>query len=466
MAQTREHWGSRIGFIMAAAGSAIGLGSLWRFPYITGKNGGGIFVLLYLAFTFLIALPVFIGELVIGRRTQKSAVHAFPDLCPQSPNWKLVGWLNVLTTFLILSYYCVVSGWCVNYIFLSLNQFTAGRSPEEIGKVFDLLYISADINIFWTLIFILINVAVVYAGIRKGIEYWSRILTPALLIILIALFCFSATLDGFGEAFRFIFYPDFSKLTPSGILNALGMAFFTLSVGLGIIVTYGSYMKQSEDIPKTGLIISSMTVMVSLMCALMIFPIIFTFGIEPQSGAGLVFKTLPVLFAKFPGTLVLSTVFFILLVFTALTSSISLFEVLVSNLMEICQWARSKAVIIACSAVFIVGIPSALSGSGTLFANWKAMYGKDYFDTLDYITGSWMLPVAALLTTLFLGWFVQRQTAYDEFLKGTTLGKLMRPWFFAIRWLAPLAIFLIILQESGVIDINTIVNYCRFGCKT
>ncbi|MBS0651053.1 MAG: sodium-dependent transporter, partial [Verrucomicrobia bacterium] len=215
MAQTREHWGSRIGFIMAAAGSAIGLGSLWRFPYITGKNGGGIFVLLYLAFTFLIALPVFIGELVIGRRTQKSAVHAFPDLCPQSPNWKLVGWLNVLTTFLILSYYCVVSGWCVNYIFLSLNQFTAGRSPEEIGKVFDLLYISADINIFWTLIFILINVAVVYAGIRKGIEYWSRILTPALLIILIALFCFSATLDGFGEAFRFIFYPDFSKLTPS-----------------------------------------------------------------------------------------------------------------------------------------------------------------------------------------------------------------------------------------------------------
>ncbi|MBS0649909.1 MAG: sodium-dependent transporter, partial [Verrucomicrobia bacterium] len=282
----------------------------------------------------------------------------------------------------------------------------------------------------------------------------------------VALFCFSATLDGFGEAFRFIFYPDFSKLTPSGILNALGMAFFTLSVGLGIIVTYGSYMKQSEDIPKTGLIISSMTVMVSLMCALMIFPIIFTFGIEPQSGAGLVFKTLPVLFAKFPGTLVLSTVFFILLVFTALTSSISLFEVLVSNLMEICQWARSKSVIIACSAVFIVGIPAALSGSGTLFANWKAMYGKDYFDTLDYITGSWMLPVAALLTTLFLGWFVQRQTAYDEFLKGTTLGKLMRPWFFAIRWLAPLAIFLIILQESGVIDINTIVNYCRFGCKT
>ena len=458
MKQAREHWGSKIGFIMAAAGSAIGLGSLWRFPYLTGKNGGGIFVLFYLAFTFLISLPVFIGEMAIGRRTQRSAVNAFPSLCPQSPHWKLVGWLNVLTTFLILSYYCVVAGWCINYIFLSLNQFTVGRSPEEIGKVFDILYVSADINLFWNLIFILINAGVVYAGVRKGIEYWSRILTPALLIILVLLFCFSLTLDGFGEAFRFVFYPDFSQLTPSGILNALGMAFFTLSVGLGIIVTYGSYMKPSDDLPKTGLIISAMTVLVSLMCALMIFPIIFTFGIEPQSGAGLVFKTLPVLFAKLPGALVLSTIFFVLLLFTALTSSISLFEVLVSNLIEIFNWTRSKAVLLSCSAVFIVGIPAALSGSGTLFKNWKLMYGKDYFDTLDYVTGSWMLPIAALLTTIFVGWVVQKQTAYDEFLTGTTLGKLLRPWFFAVRWIAPAAILLIILQEGGVIDINQITN--------
>lgn len=456
MKQAREHWGSRVGFIMAAAGSAIGLGSLWRFPYLTGKNGGGIFILLYLAFTFLIALPVFIGELVIGRRAQRCAVNIFPDLTPESPHWKLAGWLNVLTTFLILSYYCVVSGWCVNYIFLSLNQFTAGKTPEQIGQVFDTLYASADINLFWNVIFILVNAGVVYAGVRKGIEYWSRILTPTLLVILLVLFGFSTTLDGFGEAFRFIFYPDVSKLTPSSVLNALGMAFFTLSVGLGIILTYGSYMKPTEDIPKTGLIVSSMTVVVSLMCALMIFPIIFTFGIEPQSGAGLVFKTLPVLFAKLPGALVLSTVFFILLVFTALTSSISLFEVLVSTLIELFNWTRSKAVILCCSAVFIVGIPSALSGSGTLFKNWKAMYGKDYFDTLDYITGSWMLPIAAFLTTLFVGWFIQKQVAHEEFLKGTTLGKLMRPWFFAIRWIAPAAILLIILQEGGVIDINAL----------
>ena len=257
-------------------------------------------------FTFIIALPVFIGELVVGRNTQRSAVSAFSELSNHSQNWKLLGWLNVATTFLILSYYCIVSGWCVNYVLLSLIHFTAGRTPEQIGAVFDTLYISSDINLFWAFAFILINLGVVYGGIRKGIEHWSRILTPALLIILIGLFIFSCTLDGFKDAVRFIFYPDFAKLTPSGILNALGMAFFTLSVGLGIILTYGSYMKQSEDIPKTGMIVSAMTILVSLMSALMIFPIIFTFGIEPQSGAGLVFKTLPVLFAKFPGTLVIS----------------------------------------------------------------------------------------------------------------------------------------------------------------
>lgn len=465
MKTAREHWGSRLGFVMAAAGSAIGLGSLWRFPYITGQNGGGVFVLLYLIFTFIIALPVFIGELVIGRNTQRSAVIAFSDLKPQSENWKLVGWLNILTTFLILSYYCIVSGWCVNYIFMSLNHFTAGRTPEQISQVFNTLYASSDINLFWSFIFILFNVGVLYGGVRKGIEHWARILTPSLLVILVGLLFFSMTLDGFQDAFKFVFYPDFSKLSVSSFLNALGMAFFTLSVGLGIIITYGSYMKHTEDIPKTGMIVGSMTVLVSLMSAMMIFPIIFTFGMEPQAGAGLVFKTLPVLFAKLPGTLVISTVFFTLLMFTALTSAISLFEVLVANLIEIVNWSRAKAIFISCSAVFIFGLPSAFSGSQGIFANWKSMYGKDFFDTLDYVTGSWMLPMAALFTTIFIGWVMPRETAQNEFMQGSTMNKWMRPWFFVMRWIAPLAMILIILQESGIVDINSIVEYCKFGCK-
>lgn len=454
MKQQREHWGSRLGFILAAAGSAIGLGSLWRFPYITGQNGGGFFVVLYLLFTFLIAMPVFIAELLMGRGTQKSAVLALGELSKGSSNWKLLGWFSILTTFLIMSYYCIVSGWCVNYMMMSLNNFTAGKTPNEIASIFGIMYNSGDINLFWNFIFILINVGVVVGGIRKGIEHWARILTPALLFILIGLFVYSTTLPGFGQAFKFIFLPDFSKVSAASFLDALGMAIFTLSVGLGILFTYGSYMKPSEDTPKTAFIIGGMTVLVSLFSAMMIFPIIFSFGFEPQEGAGLVFKTLPILFAQLPGTVVLSTVFFLLLMFTALTSTISLFEVLVSNLMEVLLWSRLKAVLISATAVFVMGIPAALTGTGTLFKNWHALYNKDYFGTLDYLTGSWMLPIAALLTTIFAGWFLDKKFAEEEFMKGATWKKLFKPWIFFVKWVSPIAIIFIILQHGGVIDIN------------
>jgi neurotransmitter:Na+ symporter, NSS family len=454
MKQQREHWGSRLGFIMAAAGSAIGLGSLWRFPYMAGQNGGGAFVLLYLLFTFFVALPVFWAELVIGRHAQRGAVGAFSNLSHHSHHWKLLGWFNVLTSFLILTYYCVVAGWCVNYALMSLSNFTKGRTPEQIRDIFDTLYKSPDIQYFWFLVFVLMNVGVVYGGIRKGIEYWSKILTPALLFLLIGLFFYSMTLSGFGEAFKFIFYPKLSQLSASGILNALGMSFFTLSVGLGIIITYGSYMKESEDIPKTGFIVGSMTVLISIMAALMIFPIIFTFGFAPEAGAGLVFKTLPVLFAQVPGTLVLSTVFFILMVFTALTSTISLIEVLVATLMENLSWTRARSIFVIAGAILVCGIPAALSGSKALFGNWTILYGKDYFDTINDLTGSWMLPIAALMTTIFIGWFMDKRVSQQEFLKGTSLGKLLKIWFFVIRWIVPVAILLVILHEGGVIDMN------------
>jgi NSS family neurotransmitter:Na+ symporter len=232
------------------------------------------------------------------------------------------------------------------------------------------------------------------------------------------------------------------------------MALFTLSVGIGIILTYGSYMKPTEDIPKTGLIVSSMNVLVSLIAALMIFPIIFTFNFPPSAGPGLVFKTLPVLFEKLPATLVISTTFFCLLVFTALTSSISILEQLVANLMEILNWSRKKAVLISAGAAFFFGIPTALSGSGKLFPNWKLLYGRDFFDTMSYISGSWMLPIAAMLTTVFIGWFMDKKIAKNEFMKGTTLGRFLRTWLFLIKWIAPIAIIFVILQEGGLININ------------
>ena len=456
MTQQREHWGTKLGFIMATAGSAIGLGSLWRFPYIIGQNGGGAFVILYFLFTFLIGIPVFIAELVMGRSAQQGVVSSYSILSKNSSNWRMAGWLNVATNFIILSFYSVVAGWGVNYIFMSLNQFTAGKTPEEIKNIFHIVFTSSETNVFWHGLFMLMTAGVVFGGIRKGIEHWSRILTPALLVMLVALFGFATTLPGFSKALHFTLYPSFDKLSSNGVLDALGMSFWTLSIGLGIILTYGSYMKPSQDIPKTGFIIAAISALVSLFAALMIFPIVFTFNLEPQAGPGLIFQTLPILFMQLPATLILSTIFFALFVFAALTSSISILEVLVSTLMEMLEWTRKKAVIVCATAAFIFGIPSALSGSGALFPEWEAMYGKNFFDTVSYITGSWMMPISGLLFAIFVGWFMDRRIAGDEYLKGSTLGKGLKIWFFLIRWIAPIGIFIIILQEGKLIDINTL----------
>jgi NSS family neurotransmitter:Na+ symporter len=452
----REHWGSRLGVIMATAGSAVGLGSLWKFPYVTGENGGGLFVLAFLIFTFIIGAPIFTAELIIGRKAQKSPVGAFSELSNHSQNWKLLGWLCVLINFIILSYYSVVAGWAVNYTLLSINQFTDNRTPQEIAQVFDTMYESGGINLFWHFIFMLLTVGVVYRGIRKGIEYWSKILMPGLLIILISLLIYGFTLDGFGDAVHFIFYPDLAKFKPSAILEALGLSFFTLSVGMGIMLTYGSYMRKSEDIPKTVITVAIMDVAVALMAALMIFPIIFTFGFQPSEGPGLLFKTLPVIFAKLPGTLVLSTLFFILVVFTALTSAISILEVLTSTFIELVDWSRAKTVLWIGLAVFIFGIPSALSGAGEIFPTWKMMYGKNFFDTIDYVSNYWLLPLSGMLIAVFSGWYLDKNLLKEEFNQGTVLGKLFRPWFFLVRFIAPIAVLLVMLQKGGIIDIDSL----------
>lgn len=452
----REHWGSRLGVIMATAGSAVGLGSLWKFPYVTGENGGGLFVLAFLIFTFIVGAPIFAAELIMGRKAQKSPVGAFTELSNHSQNWKLLGWLCVLINFIILSYYSVVAGWAVNYTLLSINQFTDNRTPQEIAQVFDTMYESGSINLFWHFIFMLLTVGVVYGGIRKGIEYWSKILMPGLLFILVSLLIYGITLDGFKDAVYFIFYPDLAKFKPSAILEALGLSFFTLSVGMGIMLTYGSYMRKSEDIPKTVITVAIMDVGVALMAALMIFPIIFTFGFQPSEGPGLLFKTLPVIFAKLPGTLVLSTLFFILVVFTALTSAISILEVLTSTFMELVDWSRGKTVLWIGLAVFVFGIPSALSGAGDIFPSWQAMYGKNFFDTIDYVSNYWLLPLSGMLIAVFAGWYLDKNLLKEEFNQGTRLAKLFRPWFFLVRFIAPIAVLLVMLQKGGIIDIDSL----------
>lgn len=446
----RENWGSKLGFLMATAGSAVGLGSLWKFPYATGENGGGLFVLAYLFFTFIIGIPVFIAELLIGRAAQKGPVDALHELSSKK-NWRFLGWTSVMASAFILSFYTVVAGWALNYTLMSLLNFTAGKTTEEISNVFNLMYASGSINLFWNILFLGLTAAIVYRGIRQGIEFWSKILMPALFAILLLLFFYSITLPGFGEALSFVLKPDYKKLTPSALLQALGLSCFTLSVGMGILITYGSYMKKTEDIPKTALIIAFMNLFVSLIAALMIFPIIFTFNFSPEEGPGLLFKTLPVLFDKLPATLLLSTIFFTLVVFAALTSTISVMEVMVATVSEIFGWSRPKGVLIVSGFVFILSIPSALSGSGLLFKSWSAMYGKNFFETIDYFSFTWLLPVNAIFISLFAGWVLNRAFCKKEYMEGSTLSILFHPWLFLVRWIVPLGILLTMLQQGGVI---------------
>lgn len=456
MQKQREHWSSHLGFILAAAGSAIGLGILWKVPYVTGENGGGLFFLMYILCTFFIGIPVFIAELILGRRAQRGAVGIFASLSNNSAIWKVPGWLGVISSFLIMSFYSVLAGWGLSYAFMSLNQFYKGMNPQEIAGVFDILATSGDVTIFWHLAFTALTVGVVYQGVRQGVEYWSKFMTIGLLFLMIGLCLYSMTLDGFMDAVRFIFYPDFANFKSSGALEALGLAFFTLSLGQGIMLTYGSYMRRTEDIPKTSGIIGTMIICVAILAAFTIFPVIFTFGFEPAAGPGLVFKTLPVLFAKLPAALLISTAFFTLFVFTALTSSIAMVEAISANFIDLYGWSRKKAVLTTGISCFIFGIPCALSGTNLLFAKWPQIFGSTFFQTVDSLVSVWLLPIGGLMIALYTGWVLDPAIAKDEFEAGSEYKWLYRPWFFFVRWVAPVAILAIILQEAGLMNIDTL----------
>ncbi|MCB1110073.1 MAG: sodium-dependent transporter [Chlamydiia bacterium] len=454
MNQVREHWGSRLGFILAAVGSAIGLGVLWKFPYTVGQNGGGLFLFAYFVCIILIGIPVLIGELLLGRSSQRAAVGAFGTLAEDRPRWKVAGWFGVLSSFLIMSFYSVIAGWGMSYVLMSLSGFYQNLSSEGILGVFEKLSHSGSITLFWHFLFTLITMSIVLSGVRKGIEFWSKLMTRALFVILIALFCYSIKLEGFSKAVHFIFYPDPEQFHLSSILEALGLAFFTLSLGQGIMISYGSYMRKRENIPQMACVIGMSVIFVAILAALTIFPVIFTFGFEPQQGSGLIFKTLPYLFAQLPGSLVISTVFFTLFVFTALTSAIPFIEVVATNIMELAKWPRKKAVLLTALGTFLFGIPSALAVSHGLFPSWQNVYGTNFLDTVDNFVSTWIIPVGGLLTALFIGWGLKREISRGEFPLGKGWAFFFRCWHFFMKWIIPLTIFLIILQKSGVIHFN------------
>jgi NSS family neurotransmitter:Na+ symporter len=458
MNQIREHWTGRVGFLMAAIGSAIGLGILWKFPYTVGENGGGLFLLSYFICLIIVGIPIFIAEIILGRSSQRAAVGAYEVHDTKGVGWKVTGWLGVLASFLIMSFYSVIAGWGMSYILMSLSGFYQNLSSVEVAKAYTVLSTSGDISLFWHFLFTLITVAIVLSGVRKGIERWAKIMTKVLLALLVLLFLYTLTLEGFKEGAAFIFHPNPADFKLSSVIEALGLAFWTLSIGQGIMISYGSYMKRGYSVVQMCGIVAFSVIIVSILAALMIFPVVFTFGLQPQSGPGLVFQTLPYLFAKLPGSLVLSTMFFTLFVFTALTSAIPLIEVVATNIMELKGISRKKAAILVGSATFIFGIPSAFAQSSGIFPDWSAIYGMDFLKTIDNLVSIWVIPVGGLLSALFVGWVMDKRVIREEFVIGTRLTFLYKPWKFFIRWIVPLTIGVIIIQKSGLYDFDRLLR--------
>ena len=436
--------------MLAAAGSAVGLGNVWKFPYITGVNGGGAFVLIYLACIVLVGLPVMVAEILLGRATQKSPVSAFKEL--DGGPWVAFGWLGVLGSFVILSYYSVVAGWALHYTYLSLSGQIVGLGPEGVQSLFGALFTSNGLNLFWHTVFMATTIGVVWGGVSKGIERWARILMPALFALMLILLVNSFTMEGFGQALDFIFGFHTENLTAAGVLEALGHAFFTLSIGVGTLLTYGSYLKRDDNIVAASVTISILDTVIALMACMVLFPIIFTFGMEPSEGPGLVFVSMPIALSQMPAGTFLSIVFFALLVFAALTSAISLLEVTVSYLIDEKRWLRHKAAVLGGVLIGLIGIPSALSGGTALFGeSFAGVFGRNWFDTFDYLASNWILPLGGLGIALFTAWRLDAAIRYREFLEGSHLVFFYKAWLLLLKFVVPVGMVLIFLNAIGVI---------------
>jgi neurotransmitter:Na+ symporter, NSS family len=448
--QPRGQWASRLGFILAAAGSAVGLGNIWKFPYITGQNGGGAFVLVYLFCIAIVGLPIMISELMIGRHTQKDAVGAFTVLENKRSPWKLAGWFSVGAAFVILSYYSVVAGWTLDYVWRALQGAFVGQSPEAIEGMFGGLIGNGTRQIICHFTFIALSLGIVIGGIRKGIERWSKILMPILFALLLLLFINGMLSDGATEALRFMFYPDFSKLTPASVLEAMGHSFYTLSLGMAIIITYGSYLSKGSNIVGASLRVALLDTSIALIAGLAIFSVVFAVGMQPSAGPGLVFKTIPIVFSKMPGGYFLAILFFLLIAFAALTSTISLLEAQVAYLIDERGWGRKQATSFLALLCFVVGVPSALSYN--VLGSWTPLGDLSFFDSVDLIASNYLLPISGLLISVYVGWFWKKEEDKKQLLSASPAW-VYTLWHFMIRYVSPLAVAIVLyakVKESGL----------------
>lgn len=443
----RESFGSRFGALVAMAGSAVGLGNLWRFPYLVGENGGAAFIIVYIALSFLICLPIFISEFVVGRRSQRNAFAAFRDLSGGSA-WRWVGLFTVIVPLVVLSYYSVIGGWSIEYLIKSCTfSFTGSESYAAMNTMF-IDFVSAPWAplIFHTL-FLLITTLIVMVGIKDGIEKFSKVMMPMLFFIVIAIAIYSLTLPGAGKGVDYLFNPDFSKIDAKACAAALGQAFFSLSLGFGTMMTYASYVDKKENIlfQSTATAVSDLAF--ALIAGIAIMPAVFAFGLDPQSGPGLVFETLPFVFSQMPAGGFVAILFFVALLVAALTSSISMLEVAVAYLVEEKRFSRMAACLILFVICWIVGAVCSLS-FGPLSD--ITIGGRTIFDFFDNLSSNILMTLGSLLTVLFVGWRLKKTDIYDEFTNGGTLRtnvKIFGVLWFLIRFVAPLAIISIFVTN-------------------
>lgn len=442
-------WSSKVAFILAATGSAVGLGNIWRFPYIAGENGGGAFILVYLLCILMLGLPIMIAEIMLGRRGRQSPINTMLSLSRdegRSKLWGGIGWLGVITGFLILSFYSVIAGWTLGYLFRAGGGGFTGLDEGGAGDMFTALISDPERLLAWHTIFMMMTVLVVARGVQSGLEKAVKLLMPGLLLVLLILVFYAAIEGNFMQGFAFMFSFDFANLTANSFLLAMGQAFFTLSLGMGAIMAYGSYLSAKASIGKTAAVVVSADTAVALLAGLAIFPIVFASALEPAQGPGLIFITLPLAFAQMPAGAVFATLFFTLLVLAAWTSAISIMEPATAWLSENKGMARPKAAALVGGIAWLLGVGSILSFN--IWAHYT-LFGMTFFDSLDYLTSNILLPLGGLLIALFVGYKMKLASVQEELAMKTRW--LFYVWYYLIRFVAPIGIALIFLRAIGLI---------------
>lgn len=448
MNNKRAKFGSRFGVIAAVGGSVVGLGNIWRFPYLCGENGGAAFLIVYIAISFMIAIPIMLSEFAIGRSSRSNPMHAYSSLSKKR-SWGLAGLLGIATSIVILSFYSVIAGWALEFLRESIADNFGGSSPEAIKSNLNTFINSGWRPLVWTLVFVIATGAVVLGGVEKGIERINKILMPLLFLILIGLVINSTTLSGFSDGVSFLFSPDFSKINGTVILKALGQAFFSLSLGMGSMIIYGSYIKRQERTMKLAATVSVTDVTVAVLSGLAIFPAVFSFGINPTSGPELIFLTLPNVFQQIPGGYFVSIIFFFLVFIAAITSSVSMMEVLTSYISEEMKIKRWVSTLMSVSLIFILGSLCALSQMDN---SPLTIGGKSLFDVFDNFSATIMLPLGGLLSVIFCGWVMDKMVYKNELTNHGSYGLKLYPVIrFIVKFIAPVVISLLFMSLLGFI---------------